>query len=702
VSTQLPGNLPSSYKYAVGETCIIFADDTSQTVYAFDINYGDWQVLLVPTELDWIDAEADGNAAMIYNDSIVVGYSAITNTFSAINYTGALITISGDEYGCIDNFAFFVTDLLFYVFDVEDATWHSFSYTPPGAAPWEGGVGGKRDYIYLNIGLINEYPQTVAAYSLHTKTFAQSTEENVIQFSRLDHGFSFIRSGTTPYLVGCYSAYTGQFEFKTHDRLIGGIGGPGVPEELVSPLICHAFATNEQISGNNYRYYFWAYNTLMGNFAEYTFEYTYNGSNYDVLGGNGGGQHAYVLIRNVDAADTIECVLYSALTHSFSHFVTPLVYWGNWSISSGGSVFDSYDESKFYLYDVATGDSYTQPVYWTSSPGVLVRPLGNYWNIFAYKEYLDDTLHVFSYNRTYNNFHTFDVKSNQTVTGLGGGEFYRILVQDSNNEDIMLLFSPNHDTWIEKNMASTSYWGGEGNYCYINYTSLNQTYFYDGQSNQEHLFPSAQQSQDVFARDSVFLMYSNEGKYIGYSMNEHASSEYTVNKFTSEQWANFIVLNLNIGSGSQYELLLYDGYNNIFAPLTLTTAQGIRRISWPGGKTAFVASQNGYLFAYFPNNPSAIEDKNNFTSGLRYTLSQNYPNPFNPSTTINWQLPEAGLVTLKIFDVLGKELITLVDEELKAGEHEAIFDASHLSSGIYFYQLKTGKFIQTKKMILLK
>jgi hypothetical protein len=590
------------------------------------------------------------------------------------------------------------------VFDVEDATWHSFSYTPPGAAPWEGGVQGKRDYIYLILKIVNQYPTTVVAYSLHTKSFAQSTEENVLQFSQLDHGFSFIRSTTTPYLAGCYSAYTGQFEFKTHDRLIEGIGGPGVPEELVSPLICHAFRTIEQINGNIYRYYFWAYNTLIGNFAEYTFEYTYNGSNYVPVGGTGGGRHAFVLIRNVDAADTIECVLYSAETHSFSHFVTPLVYWGNMSFSSGGSIFDSFDESEFYLYDVETGDNYTHPVYWTSgiSPSVSARPLGNYWNVFAYKEYLDDTLHVFSYNRTYNNFHTFDVMSNQTVSGSGGGELYRMLVQDSMNDDLLLLFSPNHNTWIEKNMAATSYWGGEGNYCYINYTSLNQIYFYDGQSNHEYLFPSAQQSQDVFARDSVFLMYSNEGKYIGYSMNEHASSEYTVNKFTSEQWKNFIVLNLNIGSGSQNELLLYDGYNNIFAPLTLTTAQGIRKISWPGGKTAFVASQNGYLFAYFPNNPSAVEDDNILTEGLRYTLSQNYPNPFNPSTTINWQVPEAGNVTIKIYDVLGREVTTLVNQKFSAGEYETVFDASRFSSGVYFYQIKAGEFIQTKKMTLLK
>jgi photosystem II stability/assembly factor-like uncharacterized protein len=85
-----------------------------------------------------------------------------------------------------------------------------------------------------------------------------------------------------------------------------------------------------------------------------------------------------------------------------------------------------------------------------------------------------------------------------------------------------------------------------------------------------------------------------------------------------------------------------------------------------------------------------------------FELSQNYPNPFNPSTAIRWQQPETGLVSLKIFDVLGREIRTITNEELSAGEHETTFDASGFSSGIYFYQIIAGKYISTKKMILIK
>ena len=85
-----------------------------------------------------------------------------------------------------------------------------------------------------------------------------------------------------------------------------------------------------------------------------------------------------------------------------------------------------------------------------------------------------------------------------------------------------------------------------------------------------------------------------------------------------------------------------------------------------------------------------------------FSLYQNYPNPFNPSTTISWQVPVGSWQTFKIYDVLGNEVATLVDEYKPAGSYEVEWNASGLPSGIYFYQLKTENFIETKKMILMQ
>jgi hypothetical protein len=85
-----------------------------------------------------------------------------------------------------------------------------------------------------------------------------------------------------------------------------------------------------------------------------------------------------------------------------------------------------------------------------------------------------------------------------------------------------------------------------------------------------------------------------------------------------------------------------------------------------------------------------------------YSLSQNYPNPFNPSTYIKFNMPQDGFVTLKVYDILGNEIQTLVEGNHKAGSYNIYFNGSDLSSGVYFYRLTAGSFIETRKMTLVK
>jgi hypothetical protein len=94
-------------------------------------------------------------------------------------------------------------------------------------------------------------------------------------------------------------------------------------------------------------------------------------------------------------------------------------------------------------------------------------------------------------------------------------------------------------------------------------------------------------------------------------------------------------------------------------------------------------------------------DSNN-SLPTEYGLDQNYPNPFNPSTEIRYQLPENNHVKLQVYDILGNLVTTLVDQQMEAGYHNVIWNANHFASGVYFYTLRSGPYVSTKKLMLLK
>jgi hypothetical protein len=100
-------------------------------------------------------------------------------------------------------------------------------------------------------------------------------------------------------------------------------------------------------------------------------------------------------------------------------------------------------------------------------------------------------------------------------------------------------------------------------------------------------------------------------------------------------------------------------------------------------------------------NITGVQNSNNQVPSS-YNLQQNYPNPFNPATKISFSLPKAGIVKLVVYDILGREVAAIVNDYRTAGNYTVDFDASNISSGIYFYTLKSGSFTDTKKMVLMK
>jgi photosystem II stability/assembly factor-like uncharacterized protein len=159
----------------------------------------------------------------------------------------------------------------------------------------------------------------------------------------------------------------------------------------------------------------------------------------------------------------------------------------------------------------------------------------------------------------------------------------------------------------------------------------------------------------------------------------------------------------------------YDSFSNAFAIILRTTNGGKAWTTQPAGTTRFLY---GVSFTDV-NRGTAVGDHGTIlrttTGGVtwagvtrgpdgphEFTVSQNYPNPFNPATTIRYGLPHRTRVALAVFNTLGQQIATLVNESQEAGYHEVKFDASRLASGVYFYRIEAGDFVKTKRLLLLR
>ncbi len=153
------------------------------------------------------------------------------------------------------------------------------------------------------------------------------------------------------------------------------------------------------------------------------------------------------------------------------------------------------------------------------------------------------------------------------------------------------------------------------------------------------------------------------------------------------------------GPNVSYSLTVND---TIFRSVSLTGFQANSIYTWrvtTRDEFNRTGSVDTFQFVY---QPPVTGVHNQPSVPLEYGLNQNYPNPFNPATTITYVLPEAGLVTLKIYNTLGEEVARLVNGREIAGRHTISFDASRLASGLYYYRLATPNFTDVKKMVLIK
>ncbi|MBK7631926.1 MAG: T9SS type A sorting domain-containing protein [Ignavibacteriales bacterium] len=179
-------------------------------------------------------------------------------------------------------------------------------------------------------------------------------------------------------------------------------------------------------------------------------------------------------------------------------------------------------------------------------------------------------------------------------------------------------------------------------------------------------------------------------------LTKNWTTQQTAQQINGYQVGDEIAIGYSVGATNYWG---YSAFDDAYYEL-VPEGTFVNPSSMAGGKTAIVIRSNK-IYAFTPGDVTEVNENPTVIVNT-FELYQNYPNPFNPSTKISWQSPASGWQTLKVFDVLGRDVATLVDEYKTAGNYEIEFNAIELSTGIYFYQLKAGSFAQTRKMILLK
>jgi predicted ribosomally synthesized peptide with SipW-like signal peptide len=141
----------------------------------------------------------------------------------------------------------------------------------------------------------------------------------------------------------------------------------------------------------------------------------------------------------------------------------------------------------------------------------------------------------------------------------------------------------------------------------------------------------------------------------------------------------------------------------LLSDTTQIATTGFGRGTMPGGRTVqhtHIAALGLFTVGTFTSLTDVEDSQTNIPN--TFGLNQNYPNPFNPSTTIRYALPKRSAVQLKIFNILGQQVALLQNGEQEAGYHEVRFDGRNLSSGVYFYRIQAGSFVETKKLLMIR
>ncbi|MBK7501043.1 MAG: T9SS type A sorting domain-containing protein [Ignavibacteriales bacterium] len=622
-----------------------------------------------------------------------------------LRYEGQILPTIQMFTGCSNNMGYLVSDSKFYVFDAEDSQIRSANYVQVGETPYKQVYKGD-DYLCFYLSSANLNVHTLVAYSLVTKTISEYTGDNFSIFKQLEHGFIFGETSGTPYLYGGYSAYTGTFSTKSSEVYITDILHQ-YDLNRVYPRLCYLFTSRSEVVNDIATYYLWVYNTLVGEFDEFSYQYSYNNTHLVPSISGTGGQGIFHSTYDKDNNDKVNLITYDVYSRLFTQHDFNITYDYRNTFDVGGHLVSIRTENKLVFYDFICGNSEFYYSNWQTGtfPTLQSIELGNnYAAIVYYKGPGINGMTAFSYNGTTDSLKLVSFSPTNTYFDVFGSVDYSLVKFVNYTESAEhLIYSNVKDDWRVKPFPTGFISEEKTGYYLIIDRNLNSTYIFNPINGEEINIPVKNQGT-IHLNDSVFVLPANDLKYYGFSSISNSVVTHPNIYYSNTAQSDRIIIRYNPMNSSDPSHLLYDGNLGVFVALsTSNQTHGSRLLTSAGIKTALTVYDKGFLIAYDPTEITDVEEPYEVVIINNFRLYQNYPNPFNPSTKISWQSPVGSHQTLKVFDVLGREIETIVDGYYEAGPHSTLYIAnSSLPSGVYFYQLKAGDFIQTKKMIYLK
>ena len=364
--------------------------------------------------------------------------------------------------------------------------------------------------------------------------------------------------------------------------------------------------------------------------------------------------------------------------------------------------------------------------YNTTAPGAVLRTTngGLNWIVTQFPEYSADDLCFLNDYTGYisgSGMTNYSYVLKTTNAGVNWNKldsntaaFFKIKFYDYNNGMIVSKYNISHRTtdggntwltrigsalWLEPSslicLDAETWLVADGGYGIIKTTN--------GGANWEHIYSGLMSSTTLYFLNST-TGFSVDGSANVFKTTNAGNSWFKIDSISSNGLyapsLKFIDNSTGYIASGNYAYKSTDGGYN-WSKLLVNTNFWSYSSYFINSNTGFVGGRSGFIFRTTTGGSIGINNLSNEVPSS-YSLSQNYPNPFNPTTKVKFNVAKTGEVKIIVYDIIGRLVLTLVNENLQPGTYETTFDGSMLNSGVYFYKISAGDFIQTKKMILLK